>query len=781
MFRKTATMGFREQLVAAMTALVVVVSLVIGVLFTLYAFEEEQNRAFVQLDIGERLTREVLERRTTLELSRLLVLTQDFGFRSAIASANPATLASTLENHIGRVGAAFGVILDQQKQPLASTLDQPLGVPSAPLFRQAHERGYARWLVTVSGQGYELILLPVEAPGLRAWMIAAFALNDALANTIARLSDTGVMFRSPEPGVSDYRIFATSAGGEAAKGTLSGAAGANRFLNDPQFFTRVIPLDTAEAEGIQAILLVSRAESMARFQTRATQIVLLLAGILVFAIVIALYIARSLGRPVRQLADYARSVGDGNGAATAPPEVAGSRELAQLSKAFRDMITRLQQREEQIRFAATHDELTELANRNALLEFCQQVFATGSRCSVIGIRLDELSEINDSLGLELGDTVLLGMAERLKSLVPEARILARTGDEEFLLILPDRTTEELDARARDLAEQVRAPLPVDNTPFSLKISVITLALPRDATNRNQFRRRLNLTFEKARAEPDAVIRYQPGEDENHLRQLKLIADLHTAIVNDMLVMHYQPKLDFRTGKLVQVEALVRWIHPELGFVSPEEFIFLAERSGQIQTLTAHILQLVARDAWHWQRQGLEFGVAINLSAMDLAWKGLTDHVRQCFSDLPLGLGSVALEVTESAVMDDPAAALRTLDKLRGLGVSLSVDDFGTGYSSLSQLKQLPVQELKIDKSFVLQLTNQPQDQLIVRSTIDMAHGLGLQVVAEGIEDLDTWKLLQQWHCDLGQGFGLGRPVPAEQLPDTARTLAERLPELAPPT
>ncbi|MEX2366256.1 MAG: EAL domain-containing protein, partial [Pseudohongiellaceae bacterium] len=237
------------------------------------------------------------------------------------------------------------------------------------------------------------------------------------------------------------------------------------------------------------------------------------------------------------------------------------------------------------------------------------------------------------------------------------------------------------------------------------------------------------------------------------------------------------KLQMVDGSMLQVEALVRWVHPELGFISPEEFIFLAEQSGQITDLTRHILRRVAEDARNWQACGLDIGVAINLSAMDLIRPELIEDVVDAFSDWRLPMSAITLEVTESALMQDPETALETLVKLRELGVILSVDDFGTGYSSLSHLRTLPVQELKIDKSFVLKLDTEPQDQLIVKSTIDMAHGLGLKIVAEGIENNETWHILKNWGCETGQGFYMSRPVGAADLLATFDTLRQLKPEL----
>nr|WP_252971457.1 EAL domain-containing protein [Marinobacter sp. DS40M8] len=242
-------------------------------------------------------------------------------------------------------------------------------------------------------------------------------------------------------------------------------------------------------------------------------------------------------------------------------------------------------------------------------------------------------------------------------------------------------------------------------------------------------------------------------------------------------MNYQPKLDMASAGFHQAEALVRWIHPDLGFISPEEFIFLAEQSGQITELTRHILRRVANDAGKWHAAGLNIGVAINLSALDLTRPELAKEVAEAFSQWQLPMSSITLEVTESALMEEPETAFETLRRLRQLGVTLSVDDFGTGYSSLSQLRNLPVQELKIDKSFVLRLNTEPQDQLIVRSTIDMAHGLGLRVVAEGIENAESWALLRDWGCEIGQGYFLSRPVAAGDLKETEQSLTDRQQEL----
>ena len=769
-------LGFRGRLIAAMISLVALVSLVIVALLMVYLFEDEKSRALEQLAMGERLTKEVIDRRTDLELSRLSVVVQDFGFRSAIASRDPATIDSALENHSGRVGADFALLLDSQGQPLASTLQRPFPEITPDQLAITRRNGFSRSLRAIDGMGFEVLVTPVEAPGLRAWLVTGFALDQSLAEVIARLSGTSVIFRARSDQTEGLSSFAgTTRIDDSLEQELKGASGDARFIESAGYFTRIINLGDSEPAAIQAVLLISRDATLQNYYRRAVEIALLVSAILVFAILLALVIARNLGRPVLQLASYARAIGEGN--TPRAPAIRAGGELTQLRNALRDMLSGLREREAQIRYAATHDDVTGLKNRNALMQDAATLFEQGERGTLVGIRLNDLSDINDTLGLEFGDKVLIGIARRLQEELPDARIVARTGGGEFLALIPQLSREQSSHRIRQLHELVESPLQVDQTPFSLRVTIVTMELPEDASDTDALRRRLNLTFEQAEAHPDAFTRYKPGQDESHLRELKLITDLHAAILNNGLHMNYQPKLDSQTGELVQVEALVRWIHPELGFISPEEFIFLAEQSGQIHDLTAHILQRVASDARQWHNQGVDAGVAINLSAMDLTWPALIQYIRDTFKDWHHDLARVTLEVTESALMEDPEEAMATLNRLRELGVTLSVDDFGTGYSSLSQLRKLPVQELKIDKSFVLKLDSEPQDQLIVRSTIDMAHGLGLKVVAEGIENLEAWQLLQHWGCNLGQGFYLSRPVAPEDLPETARSLAAREREL----
>jgi EAL domain-containing protein (putative c-di-GMP-specific phosphodiesterase class I) len=270
-------------------------------------------------------------------------------------------------------------------------------------------------------------------------------------------------------------------------------------------------------------------------------------------------------------------------------------------------------------------------------------------------------------------------------------------------------------------------------------------------------------MQDAAQQPGRMQLYQRGRDDARQRQMLLIRDLRRAPEGGELLLHYQPKLDIASGQIRQAEALLRWQHPQLGMVSPGEFIPLAERTGSIQLLTAWVIEEVMRQLAEWAERNLRVQVSLNISTADLIDPQLPQRVAQLLGQYQVTAGQLIFEITESGMMLNPELALQILHELHGLGISLSVDDFGTGYSSLTQLKRMPVQELKIDQSFIRDLDETSEDSVIVRSTIDMSHSLGLKVVAEGVEYQHSLDLLQRWCCDTAQGYLISRPLAAKAL------------------
>lgn len=775
---KRPALGFRARLLIAMLTIVVITVTSIAGLLLVNLFEAEKSRARQQLNVAGDVAREMLARRSELLASRLQVAVEDFGFRSAIASGDLPTITSALANQIRRAGADVALLSDTEGLLVANLQGLRNGTP-APfqgLLEEARSQQLGAAIRGWREQAYQLIVVPVQGAGLKAWLTAGFLLDDSFATDISELTGTEVVVKRQQG--DRVSVLATSMD-DATLGSgfleVFGAQKGDRMVETQHYFSRALAVGGNEEASIQLLLLSSRNSALESYFQIAWEIGLLVLAVLAVAGILVMVTARAFGRPVLELANFASAIGSGDRAE--PPRIRATGELRVLRNALTDMMMRIREREHRLEHNAIHDELTGLHNRKAIDDALRQVLARGEATWVLALSLNQFKAINDTLGFGFGDQVIIATGLRLRGQLDPHCPFGRTGGNEFIALVPDQGPAALGARIRQLKAQVEAPMVIRGTPINLKAQIAVLKVPDQAHTPDEVRRRLNLTLDQAQWAEEQVAFYQPGGDEHHLRELRLIKDLQPAMDNGQLYMNYQPKVDFETAALYQVEALVRWKHSELGFINPDEFILLAERSGQIHRLTEFIMRRIAADARAWQEGGLDIGVAINLSALDLTNRGLTGMILNAFEHWQGRHDGITFEVTESAVMSDPALAVQTLEKLRGLGFRLSVDDFGTGYSSLAQLRALPVHELKIDKSFVLELDNEPQDQLIVQSTIDMAHRLGLNVVAEGIENLASWQLLQRWGCNLAQGFFLGRPLPPAELLSWHRQFRHRQPEL----
>ena len=766
-----ARMGFRGRLLMAMMSVVLMTGLALLLVFMIYLLQDEKQRAADSLDVAERVTVEIMDRRSEVLIASLQVLVDDFGFRSAIASGDEATIASVLENHSGRAGADVAMILEDNGSPIiALGLDMPLsGQPFPGLLAMARNQGMAAQVTSLQDNAYQMFMVPIRAAGLRAWLAAGFVLDQAFASTLSELTGTEVVFKLVEQGTAS--ALTTSSRDDdltSVADQLADASPDASLLETERYFVRSVNLTDAPDNPVRALLLINRDQALASYWQRVTGLLLIVLLALALAALVVLFTARALGRPVLELARFAADIGEGRQPQT--PLVPPTRELTTLHLSLDTMQKKIRDREERIRFNAIHDELTGLYNRKAVMDRVAPALAEPGSVWLIGIRLTRFKALNDTLGMRFGDQVLNLVANRLQATLPDhAEVIARTSGAEFSLLIQPRTTDTPDPLLASIRDQMEAQGIIDDTPIHLQVAVGALVIPDHAGTMDEVRRRFNLVMDQAERNDDHIATYQPGGDELHLRELTLSQDLQHALAEGGLDIYYQPKVRLADGHFVQVEALARWQHPTLGFISPDEFILLAERTGQVGKLTRFILNRIAVDQRQWRLQGLDHGVAINLSALDLTDTSLAAEVEQAFPSLE----GVTFEITESAVMSDPRAAMLTLEKLRALGANLSVDDFGTGYSSLSQLRQMPVQELKIDKSFVMKLNEEPQDQLIVQSTIDMAHGLGLSVVAEGIENQESWNLLRDWGCEKGQGYFMARPMPSGQLADWASTFQHK--------
>ena len=439
--------------------------------------------------------------------------------------------------------------------------------------------------------------------------------------------------------------------------------------------------------------------------------------------------------------------------------------------ALRKSQERLQQQMEKAEHQALHDGLTGLPNRTLLRDRAGQAVARGNRdgsgFTVMLIDLDRFKEVNDTLGHHSGDLLLREVAELLRRALRKSDTVARLGGDEFGVITPGLCDA---AAARTLADKLRdevaQPIVVGGLAIEVEASVGIAIFPEHGQDVETLIRHADVSMYVSKNTHTPIV-YASAYDHHSLARLALVGELRRAVDSNELVVHYQPQADIATGEVRKVEALVRWQHPQHGLLRPDQFIPLAEQTGLIRSLTRYVLDAALAQWRAWRDEGRQLGVAINITTRELIDLRFPDEVAELLAKWRVEPGQLELEITETSLMTDPPRARSILARLRELGVRFAIDDFGTGHSSFSYLKQLPIDILKIDKSFVQRMSEDVSDAAIVRSAIDVGHALGLEIVAEGVEDEHAKRRLEEFGCDAFQGYYLGRPQPAGALHEDA--------------
>jgi diguanylate cyclase (GGDEF)-like protein/PAS domain S-box-containing protein len=430
-------------------------------------------------------------------------------------------------------------------------------------------------------------------------------------------------------------------------------------------------------------------------------------------------------------------------------------------------ITARKKQEMALEHQALHDGLTDLPNRTLLFDRLRQAILVSKRehhpLALLMMDLDRFKEINDTFGHHGGDDVLRHVATRLKGQLRESDTVARLGGDEFAIILPGVQDEAAAAlTASRILQALQEPLTVEGEPLEIRASIGIVLFPRHAEDADTLLRRGDAAMYEAKRAGTGTAVYTLEHDADS-SNLTLTFELRRAIEDGALVLHYQPALRCGSGEVIGVEALVRWPHPRHGLMAPDRFIPLAEQSRLIRPLGRHVLEAAVQQQDRWWREGITLRMAVNLSIRNLQDPELVPCVMRVLDTYSVPPDWLTLEITESTLTADTEETLKVLAPLKAMGVRVAIDDFGTGFSSLANLKRLPIDELKIDKTFVTEMPSKKKDGLIVRSTIDLAHALGLVAVAEGVEEASAWEMLTAQGCDLAQGYYLCRPLPAPDL------------------
>jgi diguanylate cyclase (GGDEF)-like protein len=420
-----------------------------------------------------------------------------------------------------------------------------------------------------------------------------------------------------------------------------------------------------------------------------------------------------------------------------------------------------------LRYLANYDPLTSLPNRDLFQRHLQNIIQIARRensdFALLVMGLDRFREINHTLGSQSGDALLREVARRFENVSDRCLIRARVGGDEFAVAFSGATKRNIETVCATVLNTLASPFVVQDIPIDLSASIGVAVYPQHGTEANFIFQRANIALDLAKQSGRGYVVYEPANDPYGQRKLAYLGSLRHAIEQEQLVLHYQPKIDLKTRRARGVEALVRWHHPQIGLIPPYYFIALAERTGLIHALTRWVLKAALDRCCIWRQADLEVPVAVNLSPRDFHDRNLPKYISGLLKERGLPPQYLELEITENVIMADALHVSQILNRLSEMGIQAYIDDFGTGYSSLGLLKKLPVAGIKIDKSFVSQMTLDDNDAIIVRSTIDLGHNLGLEVIAEGVESPEIWNRLAKLGCNLAQGYYMSRPKPAEEL------------------
>ena len=698
-----------------------------------------------ELRVGGNVLDRILAGRGQQLSDTVRVLASDFAFREAVASGDGPTISSVLANHGSRINADAATLISLDGSVIADTFGGRQQGQAFPLPSLAHQNGEFSAIVSFDGRPYQIVVVPVLAPRPIAWVCMGFVIDQKVLAEVQRLTGLDITLYAGS-GRDAFRISTVKKGETGEVQSV------------------LHPLRTADGSRIHTLLQRSIADAAEPYQRLERQIFFLSGLALILAVIAATFFARGVSRPLHVLAEGALRIERGDYEQSI--NIVQHDEIGHLAVAFNRMRTGIAEREDKIRHQATHDALTGLPNRVLFLDRLTQSIAresrTGEIVAIIMMDLNRFKEINDTLGHHFGDELLKEIGRRLARMLRESDTIARLGGDEFAVTCYVRDQAEAAQVARRIGSALEGSFILGSVSIEVSASMGIALCPLHAEDAETLMKRADVAMYDAKKNHKLFATYEPGRDEHSLRRLAILSELRNAIARDELQLHYQPKIDAKNNKAVHAEALVRWEHPVHGLLKPDEFIPLAEQSGNIGMITKWVLRQAIHDCGEWHAAGLNLTIAVNLSALDLFDSKLPHYIDEVLNEASLPASKLVLEITESAVMKDPAYAMKILTDLKNRGVTLAIDDYGTGYSSLAHLKRLPVDELKIDKSFVTNLINASQDVMIVRSTIELGHNMGLKVIAEGVEDAETWRILEDLGCDMAQGYYFSPPLPIRE-------------------
>ena len=762
--------SFRRKLL-----LLALLPLALAQLVTIFAVmrtveRDVQQSATNSLEISATVVDQYLAGRSSQLRTSVEVMAADFGLKEAVATGDAETIRSVLFNHSGRVGADLAALFTLDGQLIATT-DPAAGSGWHLVDAASADAESTRALQSTElfgDNGYQVIAVPLRAPTPIAWVALGFRVDAKIVDRMATLTgvDVALVSRSDETRLLAGSLSTWDIGQGIKQLVQDGGANAPVYVVQGARMsylataTRLIDGSVNNAE-IDIVLLRSLTDAMAPYVEARRGLILFGVALLLIVAVAGVLLARGIARPLNVLTDAARSMMSGNYDVSV--EVSSKDEVGDLASSFNAMTAAIAEREERISHQALHDRLTDLPNYNFLLQKLERLFADAANQSgkihLLSIHLSRMRAISSTLGHNASDKVISLAAKLLQRNLEASEVLGHIGSEEFLLIIPGGERDSALERAEILRDTLIAGVTLERVNFQLQSTIGVACYPDHGTEPADALRKACIARGEAELSGEELGIYRHGREHFHVRQFRIVNDLRGAIRRNEIRVWYQPKIRLPDGAPVGVEALVRWQHPEYDWLSPDEFIPPVEEAGTILHLTRYVLKEAIGQCRRWRDKGHILQVSVNVSARDLIDDYLPHYVLQLLREQDLPPERLTLEVTENSVMQQFNRVMSVLGCLLDVGVRISLDDFGTGQSSLAQLRNMPLRELKIDKSFVMSLPENAQNEAIVCTTIKLAHSLGLEVVAEGVENEEALRLLAGAGCEQAQGFFMSKPMP----------------------
>ena len=708
--------------------------------------------------LAEKVFDKVVDDRQEVIRSVSNVLSRSFDFRRAVGTEDLPSINAAFTSYAQRLNTNIIALVG---------LDHTVVVSHSSLFDEGQQldstlqlaaKGVDSGFFVVDGKLVQLNLYRVEIPTLRYYMIIGIEFDQTLLDELKTLVDAEIIISEKQ----SKQVLTTTLNEPVANSILALEDDPSwlevTFGSEHHYFARKVNISSETSLPVNITLALDTSASFNAFTSIQITILAFTVIAIFIALALSMLLSRNVSQPVSNLVAAVNKVASGNYGATLE-KPSKLNEISELANAVDSMQASIKSREKHIRYQAQHDVLTGLYNRNFVEDYFENQMAEKKSVQVIAITVLGFRTINDLYGYSNGDNTLKTLAVRLQRWPGTS---ARLAGGEILYISEQQLTEDQLNTLRHILEQ---PVESNLIAIPVKVAMAIINCPQDASTSEELFRKMNIVTDEAIHSGSWCVNYRAELEDKYTRRLSITTELKRALASqqDELSMVYQPKVDLTSMKVSSMEALIRWNNSVLGFVPPDEFITIAEQAGLIEQVTTWVMQQTITDLAYFRSKGYHFTVAMNLSTQDIQNKVLLNKLVQKLNDEGLSPEALELEITESDLVADASLAIENLSELTARGFHFAIDDFGTGYSSLAYLKNLPVKTIKIDKSFILSLASDENDQQIVHTVLRLASAFHLKVVAEGVEDKASLEILKEWGRDVVQGYFISRPLNKKDL------------------